>query len=220
MDPHASAGDRFGDIAEEVKRLAAVSAKGIAVYLIIVIAVGVASDLGIALGNSFMSVIITIGAGFFLTKYMIEAGGLAQDGSTRSFWTYLGIAILTGLGIGFGLLFLLLPGLYLAVRWAPIYGYGMAHSSGGVGMAFTAAWESTRDHTVPISIAMLFPLAGFLIGMGIFATLPEVMDTGDLAGSIIGNGALEATSVAFTLIGLAVYSLLARPETEIAEVFE
>ncbi len=110
---------------------------------------------------------------------LLESGatlgiGEAYSRAGQFFWRTIGASILQTVGVTIGLILLVLPGIYLAVRWIPIQ-FLILEENSGVFDAFTRSgelvkgrWWSTFGHALLIEIIVfaVFMALFFLIGFG------------------------------------------------------
>ncbi len=135
------------------------------------------------------------------------------------FGTFFGLSLLSGVGIALGLVVLIIPGIVVFVRWAPIYGFGLVDGD-GVSAAFEKSWRLTGDHFVAILIAIAVPVAMYLAGFAILFFNFDAMGMIDLIPSAIANLLLALGGASVGAIGIAVYSLVRDNTAELTEVFE
>jgi membrane-anchored glycerophosphoryl diester phosphodiesterase (GDPDase) len=129
----------------------------------------------------------------------------------------LGVGIVTGLGILLGLIFLIIPGIVLGLRWSISVPYALADGHQGVGDAISRSWQSTQRRGWPIFLALL-PWYGMIAG-GIFALgFLEGMGANNMAGIVAFNLCVSLGVVAAWYAAVAIYVLVERPEG-LTEVF-
>lgn len=190
-------------------------------YVAILTALGTLADMNGNTGGWEVLVLVAgTAAGYVLIAGMLRASGLAPSGLAAGFGTYLGIAIVSGIAILFGALVLIIPGLVLFVRWAPLYGYALVDGRAIIG-SLSASWEATRGHFWPVFLSALGPLAISVAGACAYAFLAsDELDNYILVWGTLSNLVLNAGFVAIGAWGLAVYSLLQRRDRVLANVFE
>ena len=124
--------------------------------------------LGQVLASSFLQLIINSVVGVSIFASILEIlrnnGGRYRFNHGLSPVVYLkvvGCQFIYGLAVYVGLIFLIAPGIFFAVRWvfAPIY--LIDHPEAGIGEALRASWDKTADH--------FWPLLGLGIVTGIIA---------------------------------------------------
>lgn len=124
--------------------------------------------LGQVLASSFLQLIINSVVGVSIFASILEIlrnnGGRYRFNHGLSPVVYLkvvGCQFIYGLAVYVGLIFLIAPGIFFAVRWvfAPIY--LIDHPEASIGEALRASWDKTADH--------FWPLLGLGIVTGIIA---------------------------------------------------
>ena len=124
--------------------------------------------LGQVLASSFLQLIINSVVGVSIFASILEIlrnnGGRYRFNHGLSPVVYLkvvGCQFIYGLSVYVGLIFLIAPGIFFAVRWvfAPIY--LIDHPEAGIGEALRASWDKTADH--------FWPLLGLGIVTGLIA---------------------------------------------------
>lgn len=154
---------------------------------------------------------------YLLLERMLELRGRTGSGGMR-IWAYLGLVILSGFAIVFGLVLLIVPGLVLAVRWTAASGFLIAQRTGVI-EAMSASWEATRGHGWPIFFAGL--VCALLTMVPVFAISGLIGSAwAGAIGVAIATGFTDAVSSAvFLPFGIAVFMLLDEDSQEIEEVF-
>ena len=124
--------------------------------------------LGQVLASSFLQLIINSVVGVSIFASILEIlrnnGGRYHFDHGLSPVVYLkvvGCQLIYGLAVYVGLIFLIAPGIFFAVRWvfAPIY--LIDHPEAGIGEALRASWDKTAD--------LFWPLLGLGIVTGLIA---------------------------------------------------
>ena len=219
MERDASFGDRVGMIWKEAWGLLGAAPVDVAVYLLVTIIGATLADLFAPEGGGTLVVSIgSLAAAYALTLKIVRKGVEGGQRGDSGFSTYFGISFLSGIAIALGLLLLIVPGLILWARWLPSYGYGLGEGRGTTD-ALSDSWEVTRGHVGPIIGSILLP---FIIGTGGALAVVFTVEGGGPPiwwSSLVAN-ALGYTSQAGIAIGLAVFSLLARRDSGLIEVFE
>ena len=165
------------------------------------------------------AIILLIGI-FWLTGALVEAVADIRDGRSdlgvsETFskvwprvWPLLGASILAGLGIAFGLVFLIVPGLILLTWWALIPP-SIVLENRGVFESFGRSRELVRGHAWNVFgvLIITYLLSAVISGVirAIFTPLPDYVGTyiGDvIGGSIVAPfSALAITLMYFRLSG-------------------
>ena len=167
----------------------------------------------------------------FLIQYHLMEQALAADGllspavAGRRYLSVVGASILTTLGIAFGFVLFIVPGLLLLARWSLTWPYII-----GQGMPATeamgASWRHTRASMVSIvlfyvicMVLLVVPLAGVGIAEGLASALSGPSITAGVGGTILGNAVAALMAVGGTLLTLTLYRLLGHSDDRLAEVF-
>jgi hypothetical protein len=220
MERDASFGDRVGIIWSEAWRLLRAAPMEVAIYLLVTIIGSTLADLFAPEAGGTLAVSIgSLAAAYALTLRMLRKGVEGGQRGDSGFSTYFGISFLSGIAIALGLLLLIVPGLILWARWLPAYGYGLGEGRGTT-EALSDSWEATSGHVGPIIGSILPP---FLIGTGGALAMVFIVEGGGSPiwwSSLIANALVYSSQAAGIAIGLAVFSLLARRDSGLAEVFE
>lgn len=167
-----------------------------------------------ALYELFLGVTNIVG-GYLLARQFLAARGRLQDGGGR-FWPYLGMMILSWIGIIVGLVLFIVPGVILLVRWSAATGFVIGRREGVI-EALGSSWDATKEHSWAIFLAAILmfiavAFAGAVVG-GIFGILGEV-PLG--VASAFAEAAAGAMFVAF---GIAIFCLVADDTEQLVETF-
>jgi predicted permease len=141
---------------------------------------------------------------YVLFEAMLRETGFLARGTEDSFLPYVGLSILYTLGVVFGLIVIILPGLFLMARWSVAQPL-LITRGGGVMAAMRDSWERTRGNEFPILVAVIV-LFGLLIAVSIFAGLSFEED--DPVGIVVSQLASSATSLIGIAMGVALYGLI------------
>lgn len=163
-----------------------------------------------------ISAVVSIIASYLLAQALLAERGRLRTGGTR-IWAYVGMSILSVLGIVFGIVLLIVPGVILLVRWSAATGYLIGERAGVVD-SLTQSWHATRGHGWPIFFAGLVLFVGFLVAAGIVGGIAEIRGSEPLIAVL--SGLAEAIGSAFSVaFGIAVYLLVSDGAQEFKEVF-
>lgn len=159
--------------------------------------------------------VVSIVAGFLLMRRYLDANG-RHVGDGR-FWPYFGMAILSILAIIVGLLFLVVPGIILIVRWTAASGFLISQNR-GVTESLGASFEATKGSSWQIFFAAIVLLLGLAIASVVIGGIFAIFSL-----TVVGylSAFLEALSNAiFLAFGIAVFLELTDGNTDIRDVFE
>jgi hypothetical protein len=163
-------------------------------------------EIGLAVAN-------LVGSYLLLRRFLAHHGRSEEGGSP--FWPFVGMWIISWLGIVVGFILLIVPGVILLVRWSAASGFLLGRREGVID-SLGASWEATRGHSWSIFLAAIVMLlataiAGGVVG-GVFGAF------GDLTG--VASAFVEAAAGAvFMAFGIAIYSLVRHDTGDLAETF-
>lgn len=175
----------------------------------------------LAFGAGIVAVIIAGYLASIALTYWFYAALMARNPSPGfgRFWPWLGIYILAALGIGFGLVLLIVPGLILIVRWVlvlPLVIEGKVPAMD----TFGESWARTRGYGWPIFGAMVIVFIGLMVvgGMigGSAALLGGIASIPAIAASAIVDTVFSAV---FMALAVGAYRLSGDDTEELADVF-
>lgn len=207
-----------GEILGRTLRLGRTMPTQIGVAAIAMTVVGVSVDAfptsgnGLALLNSGL----TLGLEYWLIRSMLIDSGFAVADSPRG-WAFIGLGIVSGLGLALGLVLLVIPGVILFVRWS-ISIPCLLSSDAGIVDCLRRSWDQTAGRFWPIFVSMLVI---YVPALGI-AVLGFVLMSGGaqpLLGSLIGNIAVSGMLIAGWTASVAIFGLL-NQAPNVSEVFE
>lgn len=173
-------------------------------------------------GNTSIALLAQIVV-FTFVQYKVTERLLADRlpggiGSAR-YRSMFGSGLLSGLGTMFGLVFFLLPGVFLMARWSIAAPLVVAENQSSV-RALGESWERTRKSSGPLFLVFL------LIGAAYFVTFVMGVGMGswsnfgiDLTRSVIANLVSVAMSLFGWVLAVAVYRCLAPDQGGLQDVF-
>lgn len=202
---------------QEQLRLASAGRNWILAYVIATSALYVIVDVYFYEENSInvLASILVWGAGYVLFIKTLDAGGYLHGGIKTGIGTYFALAIFMGILVALGLVVLIIPGLYLIMRWLPAYCRALL-SEDGAANSMWWSWGKTEDHQGALSLAMLGPVAITASSIGIlflYDAFYDQLDWYDYVASTITSNLLMSTSIAWlTILGIATYGCLVEKE--------
>lgn len=147
---------------------------------------------------------VGVAAAFFLYEAVLARTGLRSRQTDDAFLPFIGLAVISTLGILAGLVALVLPGLYLIARWSVAAPVLIVGGKGPI-KAMQESWERTRGSDFSILVAVL-----------LFYGVPTLLSIG--AGVVfgaedpVGIGLSQLASVVASALGVAmavaIYGLL------------
>jgi len=143
--------------------------------------------------------------GYFLLVAMLRRTGLLTQTSEDAFLPYIGLSVLSSLGVLLGVLALVLPGLFIMARWI-VAGPILVAGGNGVMASLGESWERTRGSEFQIIGAGL-ALGLVLIAGGIAVSV--FLEAESLPRIIVAQVLSSAASVMFLALGVTLYGIMA-----------
>lgn len=148
---------------------------------------------------------------YFLLLAVMHRWGLMRKPNWRGFGEYALQLLVKYIAIMFGTALLILPGIFLAVRWLPSYAYIF-----GKGLntfpALDRGWDATAPYFFGLLGAATVPIGVYGLGSLVSAAPDYVPSLYDDPAYILvlslSNVLFNAAFALWTLLGIAVYSLL------------
>lgn len=160
--------------------------------------------------------IFGIVAQYLLYEAFLKQAGLFTAGPGRRYLAFVGLAIVSGLGIGLGILLLIVPGLILLARWS-VAAALLVGEHEGVFEALRRSREITKGHTITMLLAMFVLFILFVVMIAVTIFLLEELSL----ASIIITQLLSNTATALALgFSVAALGLLHSPTDRMTAVFE
>lgn len=179
----------------------------ISAYVVFVSAVYLIVDTTTCLSLAFVPYIglIVWAVDYVLLVALMQRAGFFKNGKGGGVGTYFVAGLAYGVFVGIGFLLLVLPGLYLMLRWLPFFPDAL--HTGEIGEAFKHSWANTLDHQYTLALAVLGPLV--LIGTGdlLLLAAPHLDLTNSLMAWSILDVAFALGSAWLTVLQIAVFGL-------------
>lgn len=112
--------------------------------------------------------------GYFLMATLMRRAGNFDEVQREAFVTYCLIALAYGAAVFIGLFCFILPGLYLMMRWLAAFPDALV--SGDIGRSLGRSWNLTKQHQMPLSIALSGPFLAYAFGFGVLM-VPDIHTT-------------------------------------------
>lgn len=175
----------------------------------------------LALGAVAAIVILVALIASFVLHFWLYAGMVRRTTALdfHRFWPWLGIYILSMIGIIFGLIFLIVPGVILAVRWLIVLPLVIEGRMPAMD-TFGASWEAVRGHSWSvfgagvILLILVWIIAAVLGGSTLLLGGPN-----SIPGAIVTALSESVSTVVFVAFAVGGYRLLRDDTEELAEVF-
>lgn len=167
--------------------------------------------------------IVVWGLGYALLVLLMQGSARYEEGPRGGIGGYFGLGIVSGIAVGIGLIILIIPGLFLVVRWLSAYARYYAKGD-GVTEALAWSWRETAPFQRPLAIAAIGPFVCYGAFFGI-AALQEfyAADWSEAAYyvSIIALNLTISVAIAWLqLLGVAAYRIIELRSSEPVDVFE
>lgn len=140
---------------------------------------------------------------YFYKALLASSGYQANEGN---FGSFLAVSVVMGLGIGLGALLLIVPGIFLSIRWFIAIQILLSEGVSPLD-AMSQSWERTRGKAGEIFVSLL-PALGLWVVSSIWFVMVDDQNVGSLfVPAVIGGfgGAL------FFCCSMAFYELLSAP---------
>lgn len=155
---------------------------------------------------------------YLLVEYILIRDYALRPGKRR-YLSAFGAALLATLGILVGIVFLILPGLYLGARWslanALVIGEGYTSVD-----ALKESWKRTSASAWVLVGCLLVVALGTLVAafaLGALLVVPGVQ--GSFIETLSGNLLGAVISISYSVLGCVVYGLISKPEGALDDVF-
>ena len=156
------------------------------------------------LGGQLLQNVVAMVCGYFLLVAMVRRTGLQSRMGDDVFLPYIGLSLLATLAVMLGLIVLILPGLFLMIRWSIAQPLLVARGE-GVMASLGESWDRTRGNEFSIfvaALALLVPLIVVIIGAG------ALFEKANLFGMAITQLATSGVSAALLAMGVALYGMI------------
>jgi len=184
---------------------------------------GIGIGLSLDAGRGFLGFLFQIFQAIFaaIATYLLIARMLQTEGRLPNkdlrILAYIGMSILSWLGIIVGLFLFIVPGLLFATRWTPAAGFLIAEQE-GVTDSLAKSWLATSGNGWSIFFGgvILVLFNWFVVGL---AAAPFSILSNPLIVGIAGVFASTLGGLLFTAYGIAVFTLLTSTTDELEDVF-
>jgi len=163
-----------------------------------------------AAGGQLLQSVVGIVCSYFLLMAMMRRTGLQSASGEDVFLPYLGMSILSALAVMLGVIALVLPGLFLMVRWSIAQPVIVARG-GGVMASLGESWERTRGNEFPIfvaALALLVPAIAVIIAVSV------LFEETNLVRMVVAQLASSGITGVFLGMGVALYGLIVGGSSE------
>jgi len=161
-----------------------------------------------------IGVAVGVVGAYALLDAMVRRTGLREQSHGDAFLPFVGLSLLTTLGVFLGFVAVVIPGLVIMARWS-IAAPMLLVRGGGVMKALGDSWERTSGAEFQYLVAvfaLLLPLIAVMIVCGV------MFEQADLVGIAISQLASAGLTVLTSAMGVAMYGLIVGSEEEGAAV--
>lgn len=154
----------------------------------------------------FLAAFLGWAMGYVLLLFIMQRSGYFADGKESGVGVYFALGLSTGILIALALVVLILPGLYLLMRWLPVYARALTTEE-WITQSMRWSWTATEPFQKPLAAA----LAGPVLFYGISLTAIYFYDAMGLsyeASVIIVHCAESVASAWLLILGVAAFGLL------------
>lgn len=173
---------------------------------------------------------VGIGLNFFLLYSLMQVSDAGDEPTKTGFGAYFGLSILHSIAVFMGLVLLILPGLYLALRWLPAFAR-LLKSDDGITQALRWSWEQTSGRERDLALPFLFVMAAYLVGFGPLVATEvsygspeyvsyETIEGLDVPSAVFMNIVMAVAGAWYTVLGVASYAWLRSGTNHVAAQFE
>ncbi|WP_380875368.1 hypothetical protein ACFB49_04360 [Sphingomonas sp. DBB INV C78] len=175
----------------------------------------------VTLANGAVSAAVSIFAEYTIVAGLLSAADLMPDGyRTRRFWAILGLGILSGLAIMAGFALLIVPGVFLLVRWVTCVPVLIGEET-GVFEAMRRSWQETTGHfwSIFFALAVIYAPLVLVVGFASVATYQAGGVQPSLSLTLPLNIVSSAVVVVSWHAAVAIYAILRSNAPRLEEVF-
>ncbi len=151
--------------------------------------------------------------GYILLLAIMKQGGLFAHGKTTGIGTYFVLEIAIDIPVGLALVVFIFPGLYLLMRWLPVYARALT-SPNSIGNSLRWSWNATQRFQKPLLISMVGPVLCFGVAVGCLYLYDGSSWTVYILSSVVSNLAMSIAYAWLTILGAASFGMLASIEED------
>ena len=176
------------------------------------------------LAQGALAVVSVIGAAIatFILQYFYYSYLLAHRGFSNGrnrLLGYLGFSILYVIGLVFGFVLLVVPGLILMVRWVAATGFVIGTDTSVID-SFGKSWNLTSGQSWPIFFAnIVLSIGAFIVLGGLSATVDALLGVTSIPAMLIESFANATFGAIFAAFVVGIFYLLNDDSEHTAEVF-
>ena len=155
-------------------------------------------------GGELLKAVIGIVAAYFLIVPMLRRAGLHTRSDADAFLPFIGLSVLSALGVLLGFIAFIIPGLFVMARWSIAQPLLVGQGT-GVMESLGESWERTRGNEFSIIIAALALALAPIVVMIATAVFFEETSPVRIGVTQLASSAMSAI---FLGMGVAIYGLM------------
>jgi hypothetical protein len=156
------------------------------------------------IGGELLKIVAGIVCSYFLLVPMLRRAGFPPRPDDDAMLPFVGLSIISSLGIMLGMLAIILPGLFVMARWSIAQPLLVVRGTGMMA-SLSESWERTKGNEFQIIVAVL---ALALLPVALIIGASVVFEQADpvriIAVQLVGS----AMSAVFLAMGVALYGLI------------
>lgn len=176
-------------------------------------------------GSMFVQLFVSIFGQYYLTAKLLS-DRMPDRPVKPAYGSIFGAAFLSGLGILLGLVFLIVPGIYLMGRWSMATPLVVVEEKRAI-EALGESWERSEASAAPLFVTYLVGtilfaalLVGFGLALGASSAFADSIDQGASAIEIVSTNVLATVlSVLGWVLACAIYRSLTPADHSLKDVF-
>jgi hypothetical protein len=147
--------------------------------------------------------------GYLLLLGLMQKGGNLTGGRAGGVGTYFVLSLATGIPIALALVVLIVPGVYLMMRWLPVFARALVVED-WIGNTMRWSWNATQPYQKPLGISIMGPVACYGVAWAAYYAF-ELSDflTYELV-MIAMNVSTSVGSAWLAVLGIATFALVAQ----------
>ena len=154
-------------------------------------------------------------AGYYLMIRFLHQRGRPAQGAA-GILPYIGMTIISTIAVVLGLILLLIPGIYIWVRWSASTGFLI---SGGASItdSLSASWRATKGSGWPIFLVTLVLVIGLLAMGGALGAVTLI--TSETVTLVLSGFAEAGASALMSALAIAIYLLVSTDQSSVEDIF-
>lgn len=151
--------------------------------------------------------------GYVLLVGLMQGGDYFSKGRSGGIGTYFVICLVTGIAISLALVVLILPGLYLMMRWIPVYARALTNED-WIGNNLRWSWAATEPYQMALSVGMVGPVLCYGLAWLPFLAPAAFASVSFELEAVLVNLVLSIGIGWHTVLGIAALSVVVSGQAE------